>query len=52
LLAGQEHGRTIPLTEILSAPELKEVFKRVLKHGFEIVTLAGEMGLKAKGKSQ
>ena len=39
-------------TEILSAPELKEVFKRVLKHGFEIVTLAGEMGLKAKGKSQ
>jgi hypothetical protein len=36
-------------TEILSAPQLKEVFERVLTNGFEIVP-AGELGLKAKGK--
>jgi hypothetical protein len=34
-------------TEILNAPQLKEVFGRVLKNGFEIVT-AGELGLNAK----
>jgi hypothetical protein len=34
-------------TEILSAPQLKEVFGRVLKKGFEIVP-AGELGLNAK----
>ena len=33
--------------EILSAPQVKEVFEQVLKNGFEIVT-AGELGLKAK----
>jgi hypothetical protein len=36
-------------TEILSAPQLKEVFERVLKSGFEIVPV-GELWLKAKGK--
>jgi len=35
-------------TEILSAPQLKEVFERVLKNGFEIVTHVGELGLKEK----
>jgi hypothetical protein len=34
-------------TEILTAPQIKEVFERVLKKGFEIVT-AGELGLNAK----
>jgi hypothetical protein len=37
-------------TEILGAPQLKEVFERVLKNGFEIVTHVGELGLKAKAK--
>ena len=37
-------------TEILNAPGLKEVFERVLRNGFEIVTNAGEIGVKAKGK--
>src|ERR1700720_1250556 len=37
-------------TEILNAPGLKEVFERVLRNGFEIVTNAGEFGSKAKGK--
>jgi hypothetical protein len=32
-------------TEILNAPGLKDVFERVLKNGFEIVTNAGEIGL-------
>jgi hypothetical protein len=36
-------------TEILSAPQLKKIFERVLKNGFEIVP-AGELGLKVKGK--
>jgi hypothetical protein len=36
-------------TEILSAPQLKEVFGRVLKNGFEIVP-AGELELKVKAK--
>jgi hypothetical protein len=34
-------------TEILNAPQLKEIFGRVLKKGFEIVA-AGELGLNAK----
>jgi hypothetical protein len=35
-------------TEILNAPWLKEVFERVLRNGFEIVTDAGGRGLKVK----